>query len=220
MGGGGGGLTWTDRARLSSLISEVRSTLATALGLPLHGGEGRKEYNPRGEVIEPRLKPLEVEMSNGEEGQGEPGALDLEHRYVVEEQEDRAEDEEGDMDVDDEDEVRIVEEGEDSDEDDFEEVDVSPEPPSQQPGSALSPSAQPHESFSVSFHATPPPPISADVEEAPREEPPAAQDPDDEYGLDVEGEEDEVDRGVKVESEKVFEGAIAELKRMGGAKAS
>lgn len=205
---GNGGLTWTDRARLSSLVSEVRSTLAIALGLPAHGGEERgKEYNPRGEIVEPRMKPLEVEMSNGEEGEGEEGALELGRTpsLVDDDTSDEKKDEDDEMEIM---EAETPEDGDEDDDDDFEEVDVehAGSPPNT---SALSP--PPPEPFSIHFHAdaAPPPPLaSTEIPAAPH-----ALDPDEVYG-DQTFDNDE-DRGVKVECDKVFEATIATLREMG-----
>jgi hypothetical protein len=209
-------LSWTERARLSSLVTEIRSTLGIALGIPVHGGEGRKEYNPRGEVVEPRLKPLETEMSNGEEGKHESGALvdGGEVGGTPSLVEDGEDDEMEIMGID----TSAGDDDEDDDDDDFEEVDVSPSASPSSTSRALSPlspgSQQSQEAFSIHFHAPPSAAVSADVVQALITEPKAAMDPDEEYG-EFDGDENEEDRGVKIECEKVFEGTIAALKEMG-----
>ncbi|ORY56429.1 hypothetical protein BCR35DRAFT_309831 [Leucosporidium creatinivorum] len=207
-------LSWTERARLSSLVTDIRSTLAIVLGIPVHGGEGRKEYNPRGEIVEPRLKPLETEMSNGEEGEHETGAL-VDGGEVGSTPSLVDDGEDDDLEIM---EVDTPADEDDDDDDEFEEVDVSPSASPSTASRALSPlspgSQQAQEAFSIHFHAPPSAPVSADVSEALNSEPKAAMDPDEEYG-NFDGDETEEDRGVKIECEKVFEGTIAALRETG-----
>ena len=156
--------------------------------------------------MEPRMKPLEVEMTNGEEGEGEEGALELGRTpSLVEDATGDEEDKDDDLEVM---EVDTPEDGEDEEDDDFEEVEVE-QPGSPSTASAFSP--PPPEPFSIHFHAEPAPAPAPAPTSAPSA--PHALDPDEEYGDQI--LDNDEDRGVKVECDKVFEGTITALREMG-----
>ncbi|KAM0792189.1 hypothetical protein ACM66B_004886 [Microbotryomycetes sp. NB124-2] len=197
-------LSWTDRARLSSIVSDVRNTLAVALGLPSHD-DGRKEYNPRGQVVEPRLMPDEAPMTNGEQGGEQVRDMTIEEStpsLVTT----------GDDDEDDDTEMEAsIATNEDEDEDEeFEEVDVaSPtgRSGSDDPGRGV----EPH-TFDVHFHA--PPPAFSAGQASDQSSAPLARgfDPDAEYGND--DEDDEEDVNIRAEAHKVFGLTLETLARL------
>ncbi|SCZ95755.1 BZ3500_MvSof-1268-A1-R1_Chr8-1g09776 [Microbotryum saponariae] len=144
------GTSWTVRARLSSLIGEIRRSTAMALGIASFESERRKAYNPRGEVVQPRIwdgeerNALEQvglgDLDDGYREESSPGsqAVKMEGngslgRGTMEGESIKME-EDGDDDGDDED-----------DEDGFEEVDVMEE------------EAQDDVPASVEVHFKPPP---------------------------------------------------------------
>lgn len=192
-------MTWTDRARLSSLVSDVKSNLAIALGLP--GGEARREYNPRGQIVEPRLLGPEGVMTDGADEQVQQMEAEAEATPSL-----------GDGTTSEDMSVDTTMEGEggdESDEDDededeaFEEVDVTS--PSQ------------GEVFSIHFAAGQPLASNAPVNDPSNEAEQLQQrpgfDPDAEYGDDsVDTEED---RGIVIESKKVFEATLRRLEEYG-----
>lgn len=190
--GSGGSVTFTDRARLTSLTEEIRTALAVALGLP---SKARMQYNPLGEVMEPSMK-VEGEATMSEEDK--PALLDMEEgaREDSASITDATTPSEGvEMDEDDD---------EEEEDDDFEEVDVvsstSDDEDQEQPQDAA---------FSISFAAPPPVAPTEDVDMKPAVTQQLGFDPDEEYGDD----ETEEDRGALVEWRDVLAGVIAELLR-------
>lgn len=186
--------TWTERARLSSLVTDVRSNLAVALGLP--GQEGRREYNPRGQIVEPRLAPPEAPMTNGEDEEAHEMEVEAEVEEHTPSLADGTTSESMSLDTGED----LDDEDEDEDEEDFEEIDVNPS------------STQ---TFEIHFHADAQqsrPDQSESIEAAQVQQRPGF-DPDEEYG-DASLDNDE-DRGIVIETRQVFERTLQRLKELG-----
>ncbi|KAK4053703.1 hypothetical protein OIV83_001359 [Microbotryomycetes sp. JL201] len=193
--------TWTERARVSSIVSEVRNTLAVALGLP-STDDGRKEYNPRGQIIEPRFMPDEAPMTNGEEGGEEVRDMAIEESEGQQTPSLIRDGEEDDT------ETEASANNDDDDEDEFEEVDVA-SPTSVDATGASARMDAPH-TFDVHFHAVPTAFSSDDA--------PALHsrgfDPDAEFGADDDVDNEE-DINIRAEAHKVFASTLQTLAELG-----
>ncbi|SCV66937.1 BQ2448_5583 [Microbotryum intermedium] len=198
--------SWTVRARLSSLIGEIRRSTAMALGIVSFESERRKAYNPRGEVVQPRRWDGEERKALEQVGLGDLDDGYLEEdlpRESVETEEDGTL---GPRSTGDEN-VKMEEDGDDDDDDDdgFEEVDVMEEE-AQNGGSA---------SVEIHFNSAPAPAPTATF-------PPHSTeltkgfDPDLEYpdsDDDIRRGEDE-DRTAEQETGAIFEKTLQVLSEM------
>ncbi|KAK4058878.1 hypothetical protein OIO90_000324 [Microbotryomycetes sp. JL221] len=217
--------SWTDRARLSSIVTDVRTTLAIALGIPTSGlstnNESlRQEYNPRGQIVEPRLAPNETKMTNGEHDQ-----IEVEHmqRQDVEQTPSLTTDDVA-MSVED-DEVNTPrinnenEEEEEEEEEEFEEVDVASSSATTRTTTTTNDQidnnvnlVESDHVFDVHYHD----PTPVTNESFPNVQPIVTRgfDPDSEYGINDDDETDE-DINVRQQANKVFQQTLKTLRMLG-----
>ncbi|KDE03983.1 hypothetical protein MVLG_05552 [Microbotryum lychnidis-dioicae p1A1 Lamole] len=201
--------SWTVRARLSSLIGEIRRSTAMALGIASFESERRKAYNPRGEVVQPRRWDGEERNALEQVGLG-----DLDDGYGEEDSPREVVRMEGNGDLGpgtmEGESIKMEEDGEDDgddedEEDGFEEVDVMEE------------EAQDDIPASVEVHFKPPPvPLSTATFPRHSTELKKGFDPDLEYpdsDDDARRGEDE-DRTAEEETNAIFERTLQVLSAM------
>ncbi|SGY41193.1 BQ5605_C003g02481 [Microbotryum silenes-dioicae] len=201
--------SWTVRARLSSLIGEIRRSTAMALGIASFESERRKAYNPRGEVVQPRRWDGEERNALEQVGLG-----DLDDGYGEEDSPREVVKMEGNGDLGpgtmEGESIKMEEDGEDDgddedEEDGFEEVDVMEE------------EAQDDIPASVEVHFKPPPvPLSTATFPPHSTELKKGFDPDLEYpdsDDDARRGEDE-DRTAEEETNAIFERTLQVLSAM------